>query len=110
MQLYFKPLNWLSALDRGEEQPRADLFSTAGLQGRARAITKVIEIEERPQQQVSAQRSSPTHITAEAGQRAFDRARGANPDALYDELLAIAADELYISKHRLRRMVPNPFR
>ena len=115
MERHFKPLNWLSALDRGEEQWRPHFLGDAAIDRIARMKTNAKVEDKRPEG--APGREPPKRsftlaleVSAQTCQRAFNQARRDYPEALYDELSELAGKQLHISGQRVRRLVPNPFR
>ena len=49
-------------------------------------------------------------VRPEECQRAFNDARKQHPEALYEQLSEIAAEQLHMTARQLRKHVPNPFR
>jgi hypothetical protein len=49
-------------------------------------------------------------VRPEECQRAFNDARKLHPEALYEQLSEIAAEQLHMTARQLRKHVPNPFR
>jgi hypothetical protein len=114
VERHFKPLNWLSALDRGQEQRRPHFLQDAAVDPVAR-IRRNATVDKRLEGEFRRAAAKPSfnpelEVTAEGCQRAFDQARKDYPDALYEELSEITAKALHISGRRLRKLVPNPFR
>jgi len=114
VERHFKPLNWLSALDRGQEQRRPHFLEGAAIDPAAR-IARNATVDKKLGVEFRREAAKPSfnfelEVTAEACQRAFNQARKDYPDALYEELSEIAARELHIPGRRLRKLVPNPFR
>jgi hypothetical protein len=114
VERHFKPLNWLSALDRGEEQRRPHFLQGAAIDPVARTARNAT-VDRKLDAELRREAAKPSfnfklEVRAESCQRAFDQARKDYPDALYEELSEIAAKELHIPARRLRKLVPNPFR